>query len=232
MWRADRASSKGARRTGRGSRTIRARGVRGRFRPNSARRPSEDFISCENWKRKKREHSESAAKASPFRSDARRSGLGSSPGIAFRSVRGSQRSSKPGSSQGTAGNAGAWMDSARASGTPEMRLLGDYRRGSGSHRGHRSQFTQSSVTEGSRLAQQDGPSWGEDVLPLGSEPSGPGEAPGTARRTKDAPRKRREGNISFIDGSKPGSGVFGTPGASAFAYPPYPTPISALTSRR
>src|ERR1022692_1714902 len=174
MWRADRASSKGARRTGRGSRTIRARGVRGRFRPNIARRPSEDFISCENWKRKKREHSESAAKASPFRSDARRSGLGSSPGIAFRSVRGSQRSSKPGSSQGTAGNAGAWMDSARASGTPEMRLLGDYRRGSGSHRGHRSQFTQSSVTEGSRLAQQDGPSWGEDVLPLGSEPSGPG----------------------------------------------------------
>src|ERR1022692_4638783 len=159
MWRADRASSKGARRTGRGSRTIRARGVRGRFRPNSARRPSEDFISCENWKRKKREHSESAAKASPFRSDARRSGLGSSPGIAFRSVRGSQRPSKPGSSEGSVGNAGARLDSPCAPGTPEMRLLGDYRPGSGSDPCHRWQLAQSSLTDGesARAAGMDRP---------------------------------------------------------------------------
>src|ERR1017187_95979 len=191
MWRADRASSKGARRTGRGSRTIRARGVRGRFRPNSARRPSEDFISCEDWKRKKREHSESAAKASPFRSDARRSGLGSSPGIAFRSVRGSQRSSKPGSSQGAAGNAGAWVDSARASGTQEMRLLGDYRPGSGSDPWHRWQLAQSSVTNCELARQQDGPSWGEDVLPLGSEPSGPGNTRNRAQDQGRAPEVGR-----------------------------------------
>src|ERR1039457_4225914 len=66
----------------------------------------------------------------------------------FAQFGGSQRSSKPGSSQGPARNAGARLDSARASGTPEMRLLGDHRPGSGSDPWQRWQLAQSSVTDG------------------------------------------------------------------------------------
>ncbi len=82
----------------------------------------------------KRERSKFSAKAGPFKSDARGLGLGSSPRIVFHPVQRSQRSSKPGASQRSDRHARARMDSASASGTPEMRLLGDYPPRSGSHR--------------------------------------------------------------------------------------------------
>ena len=118
--------------TGRGSGAIRAGCVRGAFRPNIARCRSQEDSSCENWRGENGKPSKSAAKASPIRPDARGLGLGSSSRIVFRSVRGSQRSSKPDSSQGAAGNGGPRLDSACAAGTPEMRLLGDHRPRSGS----------------------------------------------------------------------------------------------------